>query len=111
MGAELVTAVSGEVSGRDIEHGLGAGHALVVHAERRSRAREQDGAGTEEIGEALPEIIDVMKSAGKIADDADFIAALKESGPFTYTGSAIKPEVTVTYKKKPLVKGTDYEIS
>lgn len=46
------------------------GRALEV--QKGEIAREQDGAGTEEIGEALPEIIDVMKSAGKIADDADF---------------------------------------
>ncbi|WP_022778701.1 leucine-rich repeat protein [Butyrivibrio sp. AE3009] len=32
-------------------------------------------------------------------------------GKQAYTGKEIKPEVTVTYKKKPLVKGTDYEIS
>ena len=58
MGAELVTAVSGEISGRDIEHGLGAGHALVIHAERRSRAREQDGTGELGVGVELEAVLD-----------------------------------------------------
>ena len=29
----------------------------------------------------------------------------------TYTGAAIEPELTVTYKNTPLVKGTDYTVS
>ena len=50
MGAELLAAVSGEICGRDIEHGLGAGHALVVHAISRSRAGEQNGTGELGVG-------------------------------------------------------------
>ena len=63
MGAEFVTTVGGEIRGRNIEHGLGAGHALIVHAERRSRAGEQDGAGELGIGVELEAVFDDMLGA------------------------------------------------
>lgn len=35
----------------------------------------------------------------------------KLANKYTYTGEEIKPQVTVVYKKKQLVEGTDYEVS
>ena len=50
VGAELLAAVSGQICGSDIEHSLGAGHALGVHAASRSRAGEQYGTGELGVG-------------------------------------------------------------
>ena len=52
--------MSGKVGWRDIEHGLGAGHTLGVHAVRRSRTGEQDGAGELGVGIELQAVFDHM---------------------------------------------------
>ncbi len=38
-------------------------------------------------------------------------ASIKKVSNQTYTGKAIEPEITISYQKAPLVKGTDYTIA
>lgn len=107
----LVTA--GEASGGTIQYKLGEDGEWKTEIPTASEIGTYTVywkvEGDDDHGDIAEQSITVTISAKAVTEDNVTVANLETS--YTYTGEAIKPEITITVGGKTLVEGTDYDVT